>query len=450
MHRQLDKDDANWHQELSYGQAALYTRLMFINAYKRLIARSPDMLGFGFIMVFYSSIGQTYFVGVFGPQIQSEFNLSHTAWGSVYMVGTLASAILFLWTGPLIDRNSLPGFTLVVATLMVAACAYMPLISGTVTLVLGIFLLRHSGQALARHVAVTSMGRYFARGRGRAIAIASLGQSVGEAALPFLAVTAMAVVGWRWTYAIVAVILALTSFPTILWLLRGYWKLHAKHLENLRTKTDLVTTNVVSWTRGKVLRDVRFYLLLPAVVATPMIATAFFFHHLNIAETKQWDARWITGNYMWYAGTSMVAMLTAGSLIDRFSAKLVIQYTMIPLAMAALTIGIGDHNIWALPYMILLGLHTGFAHTSVPALYPELYGVEHLGSIKSLVSVFAVMSSAIGPVLIGMVIDRGIPIQTICIVIATYTVLCNILLMLGLRMTPTLIPQLNAQNKMSN
>jgi MFS family permease len=325
----------------------------------------------------------------------------------------------------------------------------MPFVSGPVTLVLGIFLLRHSGQALARHVAVTSMGRYFDRGRGRAIAIASLGQSAGEAVLPFLAVAAIAVVGWRWTYAGVAVILAITSFPTVRWLLRGYEELHAKHLEILRKKTDDVKSNVVSWTRKMVLRDVRFYLLLPAMVATPMIATAFFFHHLNIAEAKQWDARWITGNYLLYAGISMAAMLTAGSLIDRFSARRVIQYTMIPLALAALTIGIADHYLWVLPYMILLGLHVGFLHTSASALYAELYGVEYLGSIKSMVGVFAVLASAIGPVVVGVLLDRGITIQTTCILIATYVVVSNMLLLLALRIVPTVITQPNMQRKMS-
>ena len=423
---------------------------MIIRPYKQLIARSPSLLGFGFMMVFFSSMGQTFFVGVFGPQIQSEFNLSHTAWSSVYMIGTLASAIIFFWSGPLIDRNKLPGFTLAVCALMVVACLYMPFVSGPVTLVLGIFLLRHSGQALASHVGVTSMGRYFDRGRGRAIAVASLGQSTGEAVLPFLAVTAIAVVGWRWTYAGVAVILAITSFPTVRWLLRGYEKFHAKHIEILQRKTDLVTSNVVSWTQKMVLRDVRFYLLLPAMTATSMILTAFFFHHLTIAEAKQWDARWITGNYLLYAGTSMAATLIAGSLIDRFRARRVIQYTTIPLALAVFTIGMADHYLWVLPYMILLGLHVGFLHTSASALYPELYGVEYLGSIKSMVGVLSVLSSAIGPVLIGMLIDRGIPIQTICMAIATYAVLCNILLILALRMVPTFVTQANTQNKTSS
>ena len=123
---------------------------------------------------------------------------------------------------------------------------------------------------------------------------------------------------------------------------------------------------------------------------------------------------------------------------------------MIPLALAAFTIGIAEHHLWVLLYMSLLGLHAGFTVTAASALYPELYGVEHLGSIKSLASVSSVLSSAIGPVLIGMLMDRGLPLQTICIVIATYVVSGNILLILALRMAPIFIPQPTISNKTSS
>jgi len=398
-------------------------------------------------MVFYSSIGQTFFVGVFGPPIQEEFDLTHTAWASIYMIGTLASAIVFIWSGPMIDRYRLPGFTLAVCAFMVVACIYMPLVSGPAMLVLGVFLLRHAGQGLARHVGTTSMARYFDRGRGRALAIAALGQPIAEATLPFLAVTAIAAVGWRWTYGGVAVILALFSFPTVVWLLKGYDQFHKKYLEIVRTSTDSIKSNVVSWTRRMVLRDPRFYLLLPAMVATPMVATAFFFHHLNIAEAKQWDSGWITANYLLYAGTSIFANVIAGSLIDRLSARKVFQYTMFPLALAALTIGLAGNHLWVLLYMVLLGLHVGFSQTSGAALYPELYGVEHLGSIRSMGSVMAVLSSAVGPVIIGMLIDRSLSIQTICILIASYVVVANILLVAALRIVPPSIEKLTSYNK---
>ena len=60
-----------------------------------------------------------------------------------------------------------------------------------------------------------------------------------------------------------------------------------------------------------------------------------------------------------------------------------------------------------------------------------------------MVSVLAVLSSAVGPVIIGMLIDRGLSIQTICILIASYIVFANILLVVALRTVPPSTEQQN-------
>ncbi|HAF75443.1 MAG TPA: MFS transporter, partial [Gammaproteobacteria bacterium] len=67
-------------------------------AYRQLFVINGRLVAFSFLMTFYSSFGQTYFIGVFGPQIQAEFDLSHTLWGSIYLAGTLASALLMPFT----------------------------------------------------------------------------------------------------------------------------------------------------------------------------------------------------------------------------------------------------------------------------------------------------------------------------------------------------------------
>ena len=71
----------------------------------------PRFLGFGFVLAFLSSPGQTYFIGVFGPEIQALFDLDSGSWGRIYMMGTLLSALVITWSGTLIDRMDLRLFT---------------------------------------------------------------------------------------------------------------------------------------------------------------------------------------------------------------------------------------------------------------------------------------------------------------------------------------------------
>ena len=157
---------------------------MAITAYRQLVTANKRLLGFGFVMALCSSFGQTFFIGIVGPDIQREFSLSHTLWGTIYMVGTLLSAVLLPWSGALIDRFRLRSYALAACLLLIGACAYTATVSGIVSLILAIFFLRQAGQGLAYHVSITSMARYFSRERGRAIAVASLGLTAGEAALP--------------------------------------------------------------------------------------------------------------------------------------------------------------------------------------------------------------------------------------------------------------------------
>ena len=188
--------------------------------YLTFIAEQKRFLAFGFLMAFVSSAGQTFFIGAFGPSIRAEFDISHGTWGGIYMLGTLMSAAFLPWTGQLFDRMTLPRFASVVALALVIASTFMANVPNVVLLVFAIFLLRQSGQGLASHIASTSMAYRYRKNRGKAIAIALLGFSAGEALLPLLAVMAIAAYGWRATYGGVAVILAIFLPPLLWYLLR--------------------------------------------------------------------------------------------------------------------------------------------------------------------------------------------------------------------------------------
>ena len=133
---------------------------MPIRDYLKFVAANLRFVTFGFFLAFASSFGQTFFIGTFGPAIQMEFSLSHTSWGTIYMVGTLGSAALLPWTGKQIDRFDLRPYTALVCILLTIACGFTAFVTTGVMLVFAIFLLRQSGQGLMSHIAITSMARY--------------------------------------------------------------------------------------------------------------------------------------------------------------------------------------------------------------------------------------------------------------------------------------------------
>ena len=243
------------------------------------------LLLFGIIMSFTSSFGQTFFISLFGPSIQFEYGLSHTSWGTIYLIGTLLSAIILTYSGSLIDYYRLNFYTYFSVIALVFSCFFISIVSGYFFLIFAVFLLRQTGQGLTSHTSVTTMARYFSEKRGTAIAIGSLGMAIGEAILPFVVIILISLIGWRLTYLSSSIFVLFCLFPVIVFLLNGYKERFIEKTANI--PEDQISTNnniskARSFTRAEVLKDFRFYLMVPGLMAPGIILTTLFFHHLNI------------------------------------------------------------------------------------------------------------------------------------------------------------------------
>jgi MFS family permease len=400
--------------------------------YWRFACANPRFLGFGFFLAFLSSAGQTYFVGVFGSGIQADFGLDAGSWGRTYMIGTLASALLINWSGSLIDRFDLRLFTVATLAGLALACAVMGSVTSPLLLVVAIFLLRQFGQGLTSHTGITSMARYHDADRGKAIALAAIGFSCGEAVLPVAGLYLSQAIGWRQTFYLVAACV-LAAIAPALWLLKGQVARHAEFTAKLNLNSA-GETGSRDYTRRQVLAEARFYYLLPAMIAPSMIGTALFFFPAEIAAAKQWNSLWVTGNYWLYSLVSVATTIYSGLLIDRFSARRVVPLFLLPLAVALVVLNLTDHPFVIWPYLLLMGLSTGLYFTGLSALWAELYGALHLGAIKSLTNAIMVFASALGPALVGTLLEWGVSFTSIALLLAGFCLAATALLVYALRM----------------
>jgi predicted MFS family arabinose efflux permease len=400
----------------------------FARAHKR-------FLGFGFLLAFLSSPGQTYFIGVFGPEIQTLFNLDSGEWGRTYMMGTLASALLITWSGTLIDRVDLRLFSALTLLGLAGACLTIGSVTTPVMLVVAIFMLRQFGQGLTSHAGITSMARYHGANRGKAIALAAIGFSLGEAMLPLLAVYSIQIWGWRETYFGAAAFVSL-SILLALWLLKGHKARHAKLLEGLNNPTS-EGDRQNSYTRRQMLSEPLFYLMLPTMIAPSMIMTAMFFFPAEIAKAKGWSSLWVTGNYWTYSISTVLTIILSGFLVDRYTARRVVPTFLLPLAVGLAALTISDERFWIWPYMLLMGISSGLYFTGLSALWAELYGPKFLGAIKSLTNAVMVFSSALGPALVGYLLTAQIAFEDICLILAGGCVFATVTMVYALRIPKT-------------
>jgi nitrate/nitrite transporter NarK len=130
-----------------------------MKSFMPLIRKEWRLLLFGFVMMFATSPGQTYFIALFSGEIRADLSLSHGEFGSIYSIATLSSAFVLLWTGVLVDHIDLRRFSRYVVIGLAIACLSLAFSQNVVMLVIAIFLLRQLGQGLMYMTTSTAMVR---------------------------------------------------------------------------------------------------------------------------------------------------------------------------------------------------------------------------------------------------------------------------------------------------
>ncbi|WP_048648750.1 MFS transporter [Nitratireductor soli] len=360
----------------------------------------------GFLLTLFSSFGQTFFISLSAGDIRAEYGLSHGAFGTLYMLATLASAFTLPRLGQIVDRYSARTVTCIIVPMLALAAVSMALSHSIILLVVTIYLLRLFGQGMMTHNSLTAMGRWFSAQRGRAVSIATLGHNAGEALLPLAFVAVAGAVGWRNSWLIAAALLLVVALPVISGLMA---------VERAPRASDPAprSSKARDWTRGEVVRDPAFYLTLMGVMAPGFIGTTVFFHQIYLVDLRGWSLEVFASSFTFMASMTVIFALVAGQLIDRFSAVALLPGFLIPLAAACLVLAGFEAQWSAFAFMGLMGVSYGFSSTLFGSLWPEVYGTRHLGSIRALTVAIMVFATAMGPGLTGFLIDRGVsyPLQ---------------------------------------
>ncbi len=366
-------------------------------------------LAAGLMLTLCSSFGQTFFISLFAGHIKAVYGLTDGGWGSIYTVATLTSAAVLIQAGGLADTVPLRRLTLLVLALYVVVAAGMALNSSVLLLVVLIAGLRFCGQGMVGHIAMTAMGRWFQAHRGRAVAVAGLGSSLGEAVLPAMVVALIAWIGWRASWGIAAGVLLLVFVPLSMWLLNESRRPKGVAEVDLSAGMD-----GRHWRRREVLSHWLFWALMPGILAPNFIGTSAFFHQVHVSDVKDWDLAIMTLGYPAYAALTVISSMTCGWLVDRIGPVNLLPFYLLPMAAGIIIIAPGDSvGSWYM-MMALIGLTQGGSIALLGALWPTLYGTRNLGAIKALATSAMVFATALGPGVTGMLIDAGImfPDQT--------------------------------------
>lgn len=380
---------------------------------------------FGFIFTFFSSFGQSYFLGLFNSSIRDALSITHGQFGSIYASATLCSSLLLIWVGKKIDDVNIFKFALFVIILLSFACFFFSKVSSVFLLFIAIFLMRFSGQGMMSHTASTTISRYFTRTRGRALSISWFGLSSAEFIMPVLMVYLLTIIDWQNLWLIfsitVLIILPIASFLLIKNL----------NLDSRETSDENIKeVEIKQWSRREVIKDYRFYIISLNMLAMPWIFTGFAVFQSFVQTSKGWGPYVIAQSFMSYSILSVLTLFLSGFLIDKFTSRKLLIYMNIPLLFSVVVLYFFDTPITAFLFLGLVGISNGFANILGSSTWAELYGVKYLGSIKALTTALMVFATAFGTALFGLLIDLGFTVGDIALISGFYIFFSLILLFL--------------------
>lgn len=370
-------------------------------SYWTLLRRQWPLLLFGFLCVFWGNFGQSFFIGWYSDAIKKSLGLSAQQYGMTYSLATLASALSLMWMGGWIDRWPLKRFVLMVSGGLFVACLLLSFATNIWLLALAFYGVRLFGQGLFPHAGITTMARHFEADRGKAISIATSGVSLGEVALPIAAVFLVHSIGWQQSWWVIALAIPLLFLPLSRYVLKkADWQ--DAHLA-FRTAANGESANG----RNLLLKDPRFWLAAPTLLATPFALTAIFIHQDFILAQKRWSFEWMATCFIIYGVVHWLSSVGSGLLVDRFGAIALLRVFILPLIAALLLVANVDGMWVALAFMALLGVGIGSTGPVAGALWAEVYGPAVIGGVRSAAGAVMVFSTSISPVAVGWLIDHG-------------------------------------------
>ena len=370
----------------------------------RFIFNHPRILGFGVLLTFFSSFGQTFLISIFVPELLEAFGIGTGKFGLIYAGATLASALTLPYFGRLLDRVPPRRVSLCAGAGLAAACLLMAAAWNVPSLVAGLIGLRLCAQGLLGITSSTTMARVFNHGRGKALSVSALGYPIGEGIFPLLVVLLIQAVGWRMAWVVIALAILCVLIPLIL-LLAGKND-GMKPLDASADPADAAEKNAAR-PPPAIFRDPVFYLLMPANLLMPVVLTALFLYQIPLGASKGWTAETMARGFIGFAAVRVVISFFTGPWIDRWTALRVLQWQLLPAVIGLAVLFVGGSPWSAYAYLALVGVSQGMAGPVMTATWAEVYGIDRLGSIKGMVTTIVIFGTAMGPLILGGALEAG-------------------------------------------
>lgn len=347
--------------------------------------------------------GQTYLLALFTPYLLETFQMSRTALSSCFSLATLSGILILPALGKKMDRHPFVPVAFLSGFIVCTGLGLLAISQNILMVFLGYLCVRSFGHGSFTVLYSSTIARIFGENRGKALAIANIGHSIGQGLFPITTLFFIHHFGWRFGLAAIAVCLILVYFPLISILVSD----QNTHVPIYQEK-ESVAQYLKNSPTVKAHKDFRFYYVSIANVLTPFVMTSLFYHQDHLMAFKGWTSKLFALSMTVFALSQFAANISAGFLIDRFTARKIMPFTLLPLLGGLLALVAGEDPLWCAIFLGLAGLTVPLNGSTKNGLWPEVYGTESLGEIRGLDTQFLIIAMSLGPIVYSLLLDLGL------------------------------------------
>ena len=371
-------------------------------------SRRPNAF-YGWWMVLFCTVvrgftapGQTIGVSAFTDDLVDSLGISRSAFSTAYMIGTLTGAVALPFVGRWINYAGVKRSMTVVGALFACAIALTGTVQNIVMLALAFVGLRMFGQGSLHLIGITGIVFWFEQRRGLALAVSGMGTLLLLSPAPLTFGALIGAVGWRWTWPILGLAVAVTVLPIAVFAIvdrpETIDQVPDGHVINRAVKT----VRRPSFTVAEAMRTPAFWTLAGLIMLMGAVSTGLTLHNTDLLGAQGLSKGQAAAIFIPQAVGSMSSSMVVGWMTDRYSARPLMFFGGISLAVGTFLATVASPGPMAILYGLVTGLAMGSLSAVGGALYPKWFGVEHIGSIKGVTTSMNVAASAVGPLILSI------------------------------------------------
>lgn len=375
----------------------------------RFIDKTPFWYGWvvlaaGTLVMMVTIPGQTIGVSVFLDSIIEDLEVNRATVSALYTVGTTLGAISLTFVGRFLDRVGPRVGASVIGLLFGGACAFLGTVQSIVMLAIGFVLIRGLGQGALGLSSTYAINLWFVKRRGLAIGIGAVGFSLGISIIPATFENLQNAHGWRTSYLILGIAVAVAVVPLAL-LLRKQPERYGLKPDGPVGKNASDDSDEFNMRPSEARRTSVFWLYASGTFITSGLGTGVIFHHFSILDSGGVSRAEAAVVFLPYGLSAAAFGLIGGALVDRFPHRFTLaagQLLMAAILLSAVHLST-TATLWA--YGIANGAMLGLMLAVSATVFAHEFGRGHLGEIKGTASTVSIGGSAFGPILYGVAYD---------------------------------------------